>query len=124
MTRPDLLETAVSAPPATAVRGTSFSVTDTVLNQGALAAGTSTTRYYLSANPVKDGNDRLVGSRSVPALGASATSTGTASVAVPSNMSLGAYYLIACADKTTNVTESDETNNCLASDTSVQVTKP
>ena len=124
VTRPDLLETAVSAPPATAVRGTSFSVTDTVLNQGALAAGTSTTRYYLSANPVKDGNDRLVGSRSVPALGASATSTGTASVAVPSNMSLGAYYLIACADNTTNVTESDETNNCLASDTSVQVTKP
>ena len=42
--RPDLVATALSAPPATAVRGTSFAVTDTVLNQGGLAAGASTTR--------------------------------------------------------------------------------
>ena len=93
-------------------------------NQGALAAGASTTRYFLSANQVKDGNDRLIGSRSVPALEVSATSTGTATVTVPSNMTLGAYYLIACADNTGSVTESDETNNCLASDTTVQVTGP
>ena len=46
------------------------------------------------------------------------------SVTVPSNMALGAYYLIACADNTTTVTESDETNNCRASATTVQVTVP
>jgi len=124
VTRPDLLETSVSAPPATVVRGTSFSVTDTVLNQGGLASGASTTRHYLSANSVKDGNDRLVGSRSIPALAVAATSTGTVSVTVPSNMALGPYYLIACADNTTTVTESNETNNCLASDTTVRVTAP
>jgi sugar lactone lactonase YvrE len=124
VTRPDLLETSLSAPPATVVRGTSFSVTDTVQNQGGIAGGASTTRYFLSANQVKDGNDRLIGSRSVPALEVNQTSTSTAAVTVPSNMTVGAYYLIACADNAGNVTESDETNNCLASDTTVQVTAP
>ena len=106
-------------------RGASFAVTDTVLNQGAVAAGASTTRYYLSADQVKDGNDRLLtGMRAVPALGPSTTSIGTVSVTVPSNMALGTYYLIACADNTTTVTESDETNNCRTSATTVQVTVP
>ena len=73
---------------------------------------------------MKDGNDRLVGSRAVPALSAAAAATGTVSVTVPSNMALGAYYLVACADNTTSVTERDETNNCLASDTTVEVTAP
>jgi len=123
--RPDLLETDLSAPPATIARGASFAVTDTVLNQGAVAAGASTTRFYLSADQIKDGNDRLLtGTRAVPALAAGATSSGTVSVTVPSNMVLGTYYLIACADNTTTVTESDETNNCRASDTTVQVTMP
>ena len=125
VTRPDLVETTLSAPPATIARGASFAVTDTVLNQGAVASGTSTTRYYLSADQIKDGNDRLLtGTRAVPALAAGATSSGTATVTVPSNMALGSYYLIACADNTTTVTESDETNNCRASATTVQVTVP
>jgi hypothetical protein len=37
-------------------------------------------------------------------------------------MAVGTYYLIACADNAGNVTEIDETNNCLPSDTTVQVT--
>ena len=123
--RPDLLETDLSAPPATIARGASFAVTDIVLNQSAVAAGASTTRFYLSADQIKDGNDRLLtGTRAVPALAAGATSSGTVSVTVPSNMVLGTYYLIACADNTTTVTESDETNNCRASATTVQVTIP
>ena len=124
VTRPDLAETTLSAPPATVVRGTGFAVTDTVLNQAAVPSGASTTRYYLSANTVKDGNDRQIGSRSVPALDAQGTSTGTVTLTVPSNMQVGTYYLLACADSGSNVTETDETNNCLASNTTVQVTTP
>ena len=123
--RPDLLETALTAPPATIARGASLAVTDTVLNQSPVAAGASTTRYCLSADQIKDGNDRLLtGTRAVPALAAGATSSGTFTVKVPSNMALGTYYLIACADNTTTVTKSDETNNCRASDATVQVTVP
>ena len=39
-------------------------------------------------------------------------------------MALGAYFLLACADDTTSVTESNEANNCLASATTVQVNAP
>ena len=45
VTRPDLVENTVSAPPATKARGTSFPVTDTVQNLGAVASGASPTRY-------------------------------------------------------------------------------
>ena len=47
-TGPDLIETAVSNPPASATTGSSFSVTDTVKNQGNASAAASITRYYLS----------------------------------------------------------------------------
>jgi len=60
----------------------------------------------------------------VSAQPAAIITTIAATVTVPSNMTPGAYYLIACADNTGNVTEIDETNNCLASDTTVQVTAP
>jgi subtilase family serine protease len=43
VTRPDLVENMVSAPPATKARGTTFPVTDTVQNVGAVASGASTT---------------------------------------------------------------------------------
>ena len=46
--RPDLVESAVSNPPATKARGGKFQVTDTVQNVGATASNGSTTRYYLS----------------------------------------------------------------------------
>ena len=70
VTRPDLVENTVSAPPATKKRGTSFPVTDTVQNLGAVASGPSTTRYYLSLDAVKSAGDPLLtGSRTVPGSG-------------------------------------------------------
>ena len=71
VTRPDLVESTVSAPPATKARGTSFPVTDTVQNVGAVASGPSTTHYYLSLDGVKSAGDTLLaGSRAVPCLAA------------------------------------------------------
>jgi subtilase family serine protease len=45
-------------------------------------------------------------------------------VTIPGNTPLGTYYLLACADDTLLVTESDETNNCIASTSTIQVTAP
>jgi hypothetical protein len=119
---PDLVETSVSNPPATVTQGGSFPVTDTVQNQGAAGAGASTTRYYASLDIVKSGDDVLLtGSRSVPALAVSATSTGTVTVTVPGSTPPNTYFLLACADDTTVVAESNEGNNCIASATTVQV---
>jgi subtilase family serine protease len=120
--RPDLIETTISNPPATAVPGASFAVTDTAKNQGPLDAGSSTTRYYLSLNTTKGSGDRLLtGTRAVGSLAPGATSPGTVTVTIPSTTSTGDYFLLACADDLVEVTESDETNNCRASATKVSV---
>ena len=125
LTRPDLIETAVSNPPANAKPGDFFSVTDTTKNQGPVNAGASSTRYYLSLDGIKNTGDKLLsGTRSVPLLGPAVTNTGTRTVTIPTNTTLGTYFLLACADDTTTVIETDETNNCIASATTVQVTRP
>jgi hypothetical protein len=55
-----LVQTALSAPPATKPRNTTFVVTDTVQNIGAVASGPSAMRYYLSLDPIKSANDPLL----------------------------------------------------------------
>ncbi len=125
ITRPDLVERAVSGPPVAVAPGGTFSVTDTVRNQGAVAAGASTTRYYLSLNAAKDAADVLLtGSRVVPALAAATPHTGTVNVTVPASTALNTYYLLACADNLSAVAEIDEGNNCSASVWTVDVTRP
>ncbi len=120
---PDLVVSALSNPPGSAHLGSSFSVTDTVTNQGDAASGTSTNRYYLSLDQVKSTSDKkLTGSRSVPGLGAGLASTGTVMVTIPSGTTLGTYSLIACADDSKVVVEAVETNNCRTSTTQVTVT--
>lgn len=124
---PDLVETAVSDPPASAVIGSSFSATDTVANQGTADAGASLTRYYLTLNgtsPVYS-----LGSRSVGALTVGASDSGGATLNIPSAgggpaMSEGSYRLLVCADRGSQITEGSEENNCIASAGSVALTGP
>jgi subtilase family serine protease len=111
----DLVETSVTDPPAAIAIGASFPVNDTVQNNGNTSAGASTTRYYLSTKGSKSGARQLNGSRSVPSLAAGATSSGTVSVMVSSGSATGTYYLLACADDTLVVPETNESNNCKAS---------
>jgi hypothetical protein len=118
----DLVVTAMGNPPATAAPGGSFSASDTVRNQGAIAAGTSTTRFYLSLDQQRDASDVVLsGSRSVPALNAGQTSSGNVTVTIPSGTPLGTYYLVSCADDLGAVNETNEGNNCRTSTTTIQV---
>ena len=70
VTQPDLVQTAVSDPPAAAAPGSSFKVVDTVQNQGLVAAAASTTRYYL-CHPT---SRRAAETRCSPAAGRSRSS--------------------------------------------------
>jgi subtilase family serine protease len=116
--RPDLTESAVTNPPATVVAGRKFAVTDTAANVGTVASASTSTRYYLSRDTIKSGDDALVaGARSVPALAPGTVSTGAKTVTVPT-LPAGTYYLIACADATAVAIESREDNNCVTSVTS------
>ena len=121
---PDLTETSVTNPPATVLDGSRFSVSDTVQNIGTVTAAASTTRYYLSTTTSKSGARLLTGSRAVPSLAPSATSSGTVTVTVSAGTAGGTYFLLACADDTLVVPETNESNNCKASATQVTVSGP
>ena len=121
----DLIETAVSDPPSSPTAGSSFSVTDTVKNQGSASVGASITSYYLSLDTTKDiGDILLTGSRSVPSLGINETNDGILTVTIPLSTASGSYYLLACADDTNVVGEDNENNNCIASVSKANVTAP
>jgi subtilase family serine protease len=119
---PDLVETAVSNPPAAAVIGSFLTISDTVTNQGNGAAGSFVVRYYLSFDQNKESWDTLLGSRTVTSLAAGASSTASVTVQIPS-MSSQTFQVLACADDLASVAESSEFNNCRAS-TGMVVTGP
>ncbi len=121
----DLVETAVSDPPAVLQPRGRLTVTDTVENRGGTSAGGSRTRYYLSIDGQKSPDDQqLGGGRAVPPLAPAELSTGKVTLQLPSTVAPGAYAVLACTDDTGVVTELNETNNCRASRTTVQVSKP
>jgi uncharacterized repeat protein (TIGR03803 family) len=123
--RPDLQQVSVSDPPATAIPGSKFIVTDTVRNPSPVSVLASSTRYYVSSDQLRDAGDVLLtGKRPVPKLLANTSNTGKLTIMVPSSTPDGSYYLLACADDTVKVIESDETNNCVASGTRVLVGWP
>jgi subtilase family serine protease len=123
VTRPDLVTDSVSAPPATIKRGTKLQVTDTARNLAAVPSSGSKTRYYLSLDGTRSADDRILSSsRSVPKLGAGAAHTGSVNVTIPAATPLNTYFLLACADGFTTVAETNESNNCLSSSTTVTIT--
>lgn len=119
---PDLRVSAVSNPPAGLRSGTSFTVTETVINGGNAGSGVSTTRYFLSTDRIAGGDLVLTGSRSVPALAAAQSSAGSATVTIPLSTS-GTFYLLACADSAKQVPELNEANQCAASAATIRVFK-
>jgi hypothetical protein len=126
---PDLAEVVVSPPPSFAKPGDKFVVVDTVQNLMPRSAAASTTRYYLSTDTTKGTGDVLLsGSRAVPALTELGTpgdhSVGGATVTIPATTAVGVYYVVACADDLKSVKEEAETNNCLASSSTIVVTLP
>jgi subtilase family serine protease len=107
---PDLAVSTLTVP-ASAAAGTSFALSDTTNNQGGDAAPTSTTQYYLSTNLTLDGSDVLLGARSIPALAAGGSNSGSTTVTIPAGTAAGSYFVIAVADGPNSVLETFETNN-------------
>ncbi len=107
---PDLIVTAISVPGSAAAGGT-ISVTDTTTNQGAGAAGASTTGFYLSSNASTDASDKFLGSRPVGELASNGAATASALLSIPADTPPGSYYVIGRADWNNVVAETAETNN-------------
>jgi subtilase family serine protease len=107
---PDLIVTAMSAPPLAAA-GANILVSDTTVNQGGEAAPASSTRFFLSANVLLDAADTPLQARSMGALAPGASSSGSTSVTIPAGTVSGSYYLFAQADGSTSIPEPNEANN-------------
>jgi len=108
---PDLDVTAFTVP-GKGGAGLPLAVSDTTTNTGGGSAGETMMRFYLSANSSVDANDTLIGSRTVPGLGAGESSTApSTTLTIPTNTAVGTHYVIARADADGGVTETSETNN-------------
>jgi subtilase family serine protease len=106
---PDLVVSAMNVPGA--VAGATVSVTETTVNQGSVASPASSTRFYLSTNTLLDAADVLLGSRTVLALAAGASSSGTTALVIPAGTASGTYVVIAVADGPGAIVEAAENNN-------------
>jgi len=108
---PDLTISGMSVPSRSSAGGT-IAVTDTVLNQGAGAAGASTVRYYLSTKLALDATATpLPGGRAAPGLAPGESNSGTATLTIPATQPAGNYNVLAQADGDSVVVESLESNN-------------
>jgi subtilase family serine protease len=106
----DLLVTTVTAP-TTAGSGSTITVNDTTKNQGAGPSQASVTGFYLSTNTLLDAADASLGTRPVPILASGASDSASTVVTVPPGTTVGNYYVLAKADPSLTVAESNETNN-------------
>lgn len=104
---PDLTVSALTL----ALADGTMKIAESVRNGGGDAAGSSVVRFYLSTDSLLDTQDPLLGSRYIPVLGPSATSSGTTSVAIPPGLAAGLHYVIAKADSGNDVLEASENNN-------------
>ena len=106
----DLVISALTAPLRAAAGGT-IAVSETTSNAGSGVAGASTTAFYLSSNFTLDGGDiKLSPLRSLPALSPGQASTATTALTVPM-VAAGLWYVLANADDSGSVVETQETNN-------------
>ena len=108
----DLVVSSLSASGGGAANGP-ITVTETTMNQGA-PIPESETGFYFSINSAFDASDVFLGSRTVPSLGTSATSTATTQLTVPAGTAAGLYWIISVADWRVAVAESYESNNTRA----------
>ena len=108
--------TALSTTATTVAKGASFVLSNTVKNQGGIAAPAFTIGFVLSVNTVIGDADDIVLSpqRSITSLNASASSAASTSVTVPLSTPSGSYYIGAIADVNNTVTEGNEGNNTRA----------
>jgi subtilase family serine protease len=120
---PDLVITSISTGTTTYKRGDKITIKNTVKNQGEIASGSFKVYFYLSKDSTITTADTPLGYRTISGLNAGASNTEYTNFTVPSNLS-GSYYVGAIADQSNDVFESNESNNILASPTSINVVLP
>ena len=116
---PDLLVNTPTLEGDNPTVGASFTLQARVINQGGAQSGSTTVRFYRSADATITTSDPEVGTASVSSVAAAGVSTQSIQLTAPSDG--GDYYYGACVDAVSG--ESDTGNNC-SSGLSVTVEAP
>ncbi|MDZ4347075.1 MAG: CARDB domain-containing protein, partial [Candidatus Binatia bacterium] len=109
-TLPNLIVRTLKTAEKAVIPGSTIVINDTTTNNGKVSAGASVTRFYLSTDSKFDGGDTFLGERPIPPLAAKASDSGSTTVTINSATALGKYFLIALADATNVVAETNNTN--------------
>jgi subtilase family serine protease len=107
---PDLTMTALGAP-SSAAAGSTITVSATVKNQGAGAAGATQVLFYLSTNTTWEPGDVQFGNRAVSPLAPNTSEAMSLQLTIPATTPGGTYFVLAKADGLNEIEESNETNN-------------
>lgn len=97
--------------PASAASGGSISIYCYINNLGSTASTYSNVGFYLSTDAVFDAGDTYLNSYAGGALAAGTSSYRGVTATIPSSTPNGNYYILYYADYTSQVSESNETNN-------------
>jgi len=95
--RPKLTVTTLTVPARGAI-GQTMSVPNTVRNTGQGPAGPFVVQFHLSADPVLDAGDVVLGQRTINSLAAGGSSAATMSLRLPDTTVAGRYYVVTVAD--------------------------
>lgn len=117
---PDLVVSDISAPDG-AESGGFISVSVTVENTGGSTAGLSEVWVYLSEDASVDTADSCIGKRILVSVPAGLQKVVSFRFGLSPDLAPGTYHLGACADKTSRVSESDESNNWYAGTKSFEI---
>jgi PKD repeat protein len=125
--QPDLTVTSVSGP-ATGLKGGQISISSTIKNQGGPTANSFVVRYLLSTD-TNFGADFWLGDLKINSLAADASLTSTNTFTIPRTataytskvLPAGTYYILCYIDRYGTITETDETNNILASTSTISI---
>jgi hypothetical protein len=121
---PDLIVSSLGNPPTSIAPGDNLNISTTVMNQGSGTAGPFRVGIYFSTDNNITTGDILWALCNRSGLGAQQSTPCSGPVAVPNSITPGTYFLGACADDQSAVSESNEINNCRASTTTVQIGVP
>jgi hypothetical protein len=112
--RPDLVVTRLVSVQTAATAGTELRAGERTRDRRRAPARRSVTAFYLSRDAKRSRGDVQIGTRSVPALRGRRSSVARSTLRIGLLVPAGTWHLIACADDTRRVRESNERNNCRA----------
>ncbi|MBT4059753.1 MAG: hypothetical protein HOE69_05540 [Euryarchaeota archaeon] len=120
---PDLTPTALSGP-TSVLPGQTVTLSYTFENSGMGEASNFPVDMFLSTNPTIDTSDTHLGAASITHIAASASTSDSLSVTIPSNIAAGCWYYGIIVDMNNVIVELNENDNSMSAPNQVCILQP